>query len=99
MCIVVLKLNQLFAHIGVRTERGPKCYLFISHPCHFKKKISFLSFIMFISLKLEQMKDFVLSVRLKRRAQKERHNGEREREAISEESTERKTQERGREGR
>ena len=38
MCIVVLKLNQLFAHIGVRTKRGPKCYLFISHPCHFKKK-------------------------------------------------------------
>ena len=25
MCIVILKLEQLFAHIGVSTERGPKC--------------------------------------------------------------------------
>ena len=34
---------------------------------------------MFISLKLEQVKDFVLSVRLKRRAWKERHKREKER--------------------
>ena len=33
-----------------------------------RKKISFLSFIMFIFLQLEQMIDFDLSVRLKRRA-------------------------------
>ena len=39
-----------------------------------------LSFIMIVSLKLEQMVAFVLSVRLKRRAWKERHKRERERE-------------------
>ena len=39
---------------------------------------------MIISLKLEQMKDFVLSVRLKRRACKERHKREREREREKE---------------
>ena len=27
MCIVILKLKQLFAHIGVRTEIGPKCFV------------------------------------------------------------------------
>ena len=35
---------------------------------------------MFIFLKLEQMIDFVLSVRLKRKAQKEKHRKEIERE-------------------
>ena len=35
---------------------------------------------MFIFLKLEQMIDFVLNVRLKRRVQKEKHKRERERE-------------------
>ena len=76
---MILKLKQLFAHKGVRTERGPKCFVPIpSLPL--QEKISFLSFIMFISLKLEQVKDFVLSVRLKRRARKERHKRERERE-------------------
>ena len=25
MCIVILKLKQLFAHIGVRAKRGPQC--------------------------------------------------------------------------
>ena len=39
-----------------------------------------LSFIMIASFKLEQMVAFVLSVRLKRRAWKERHKRERERE-------------------
>ena len=89
MCIVILKLKQLFAHISVCTERFSKC-LFRSQPCYFKKKISFLSFIMFIFLQLEQMIDFVLSVRLKRRARKERHNGEREKERERERERERR---------
>ena len=44
-----------------------------------RKKLLILPFIMFISLKLEQMIDFVLSVTLKRRAQK-KDERERERE-------------------
>ena len=44
---------------------------------------------MFIFLKLEQMIDFVLSVRLKRRAQKEKHKREREREREREKERER----------
>ena len=46
-----------------------------------RRKLLILSFIMFISLKLEQMIDFVLSVSLKRRAQKK---DKRERERVSE---------------
>ena len=80
MCIVILKLKQLFALISVCTERCSKCCVPIPALLFQEKKISFLSFIMFIFLQLEQMIDFVLSVRLKRRARKERHNRERERE-------------------
>ena len=70
MFIVIIKLKQLFAHISVRTKRGPKCWS--SHPslAISRKKLLILSFIMFISLKLEQMINFVLSVSLKRRAKK-----------------------------
>ena len=63
MCIVILKLKQLFAHIGVRAKRGPQCFVPIPS-LQFQEKILILSFIMFISLKLEQMLIFVLSVRL-----------------------------------
>ena len=79
MCIVILKPKQLFAINGVCTERGPKC-CFPIPVLPFQEKISVLSFIMFISLKLEQMIDFVLSIRPKRRARKERYKRERERE-------------------
>ena len=38
MCIVILKLKQLFAHMGVRNKRGPhKCVLITSLP--FQEKI------------------------------------------------------------
>ena len=50
---------------------------------------------MIISLKLEQMKDFVLSVRLKRRAWKERHKRGREREREREREKERRERGRG----
>ena len=82
MCIVILKLKQLFAHIGVHTKRALNI-VFRFQPCYLKKQLSLLSFIMFISLKLEQMVYFVLKVRLKRRSQKERHKRERERGAIT----------------
>ena len=66
MCIVILKLKQLFAYFNVRSKRGPQCFVPIPGLPFQEKKI-ILSFIMFISLKLEQMIDFVLNIRLKRR--------------------------------
>ena len=57
--------------------REEKSSMLCSHPIlAISKKILILSFIMFISLKLEQMINFALNVRLKRRAQKERHKKE-----------------------
>ena len=37
MCIVILKLKQLFAHIGVRAETGPQCCVPIP-PLPFQEK-------------------------------------------------------------
>ena len=61
MCIVILKLKQLFAYLDVRTKRGPQCCV-SNRAFPFQEKN-----IMFISLKLEQMINFVLKIRLKRR--------------------------------
>ena len=66
MCIVILKLKQLFAYLDVRTKRGPQgCVSNQAFP--FQENILILSFLMFISIKLEQMINFVLDIRLKRR--------------------------------
>ena len=66
MCIVILKLKQLFAYFDVRTKRSPQCCVSI-RAFTFQEKLLILSFIMFISLKLEQIINFVLNIRLKRR--------------------------------
>ena len=53
MCIVISNPKLLFAHIGVRTARDPKCCVPSDPSLAISRKISSLSSIMFNSLMLE----------------------------------------------
>ena len=76
MCIVILKLKQLIAHICVRAKRGSKyCGLIPALP--FKETIIIHNVYFF---KVSAYDIFRSKVRLKRKSQKERHKRERERE-------------------